>query len=365
MAVPHLRPVGERGPRRAFDSNDPRALDLIKPWEEDKLPEYCVIGVPFDGAVLGRKGAAEGPAGIREALRFSSTYHFEEDVDLWGMSVGDLGDVNVPAEDVARAHLQVSEALDAIWKAGSQPLLLGGDNSITYAAVRALAQRTAGRVGILDFDAHHDVRLPTAGPTSGTPYYQILEELPAKVEPRNVAQVGLRRFANSKSYREWATKKGVRIFSMKEIRRNGFSAALESALEAAADGVEALYVSLDMDVVDQAWAPGVSSPSPDGLTPREVFDGVLAAANRPQAKGFEVVEVAPRLDPTGNTARVAAQALLHYLVGRKKPAWKPAPKPSAPPPSPRPRPMGAGAPPREGPFRGGGRPPFRPPTRRW
>lgn len=367
--MPHLRPFGGELPRRALDENDSRALDLFKAWTEEKPPEFALVGVPFDGAVIGRKGAAGGPAAIREALRFSSSYSFEEDLDLWGISAGDVGDVTVPADDVPRAHLQVTEALEALWKAGSQPLVLGGDNSLTFAAVRALAQTVSGKLGILDFDAHLDVRDATKGPTSGSPYRQILDELGSKVEARNIAQVGLRRFSNSKAYREWATKKGIRQFSMKEVRRGGFAGALESALQAATDGVEALYVSLDMDVVDQAWAPGVSSPSPDGLTPREVFDGVMAAGNRAMVKGFEVVEVAPNLDPSGNTARVAALSILHYLVGRKKPAWTPPPKPAPPSAAPRPSrpPSGAfGGRPSFGGGRGPpGRGPFRPPPRRW
>jgi formiminoglutamase len=369
MPVPHVQPFAGTLPRKPFDPNDPRALDLFKPWTETKLPEFGLIGVPFDGAVLGRKGAAGGPAAIRDAFRFNSSYSFEEDVDLFTTAIGDLGDVMVPQDDVSRAHIQISEALDNVWKNNCQPLVLGGDNSITFAAIRALAQRTPGKIGILDFDAHLDVRSPLNGASSGTPYYQIVEDLGGKVPAANIAQVGLRRFANSKAYRDWATKKGIRQFPMKEIRRAGFSSILEQALEAATDGVEALYVSLDMDVVDQAWAPGVSSPSPDGLTPREVFDGVLAAATRSQAKGFEVVETAPNLDPTGNTARVAAQAVLHYLVGRKKPAWKPTAKvpPSAGAPE---RPMSRGSPmggagrgpPRSG---GWGGPSRGPPPRRW
>jgi formiminoglutamase len=369
MPLPHVKPFAGPLPRKAFDPNDPRALDLFQVWGGEKPPQHALIGIPFDGGVLGRKGAAGGPAAIRDALRFNSSYSFEEDVDLAGIETGDVGDIVVPNDNVERAHLQVTETLAALWKSGSQPLIMGGDNSLTYAAVRALAQSVAGKVGILDFDAHLDVREGPA--SSGTPYRQILEHLGQKVEAKNVAQVGLRRFANSKTYREWATKKGVRIFSMKEIRRSGFAGALENALQAATDGVEALYVSLDMDVVDQAWAPGVSSPSPDGLTPREVFDGVMAAGNRSIAKGFEVVETAPNLDPTGNTSRVAAQAILHYLVGRRKPAWTAPPKaPERAADAPRPRmppsgPIGAGAGYGRGPPRGGPGGPYRPPPRRW
>src|SRR5687768_3722440 len=137
MPTPHLRPFSGSLPRKDFDENDPRALDLFKPWTETKAPQFALLGVPFDGAVKGRKGAAGGPAAIREALRYSSSYSFEEDVELYGMSAGDVGDITVPNEDIPRAHQQITEALASLWREGAQPLLMGGDNSITYAAVRA------------------------------------------------------------------------------------------------------------------------------------------------------------------------------------------------------------------------------------
>lgn len=351
MGVPNVKPFSGALPRKPFDERDPRALDLFKPWEGTKLPDYGLVGVPFDGAVTGRKGTAQGPAAIREALRFSSSYNFEEDVDLFGLNCADLGDVDVPSNDVAAAQDRTTQALRHIWENGAQPLVLGGDNSITFASVRALAQSGAKRIGILDLDAHMDVRVPNPDVTSGSPYYQILEHLP-EVKPQNIVQVGLRRFANSKTYREWGIKKGMRLFPIKEIRRRGFQGLIEIAVDAALDGVDALYLSLDMDVVDQAWAPGVSSPSPDGLTPREVFDAIHLTASKKQCRGFEVVETAPNLDPTGNTARVAALGVLQYLVGRKAPP--PAPKAQAAPraqPAPAQR---APYPPRAG--WGGGRP---------
>jgi formiminoglutamase len=306
---------------------------------------YGLLGVPFDGAVAGRKGCAQGPAAVREALRFSSSYNFEDDVDLTQLKVSDLGDVDVPADNTAAAHDRLTETLKAVFEQGGHPLLVGGDNSLTFAAVRALVQSGAKRVGVLSLDAHLDVRPPDPEILSGSPNYLILERIP-EVKPNNLAIVGLRRFANSKHYREWAIKKGVRLFPMKEIRRRGFQGMIELAVAAAVDGVDALYVSLDMDVVDQAWAPGVSSPSPDGLTPREIFDAVQLAASQKVARGFEVMETAPNLDPTGNTARVAAISLLQYLTGRVKPptVHKPAEKPreARPAPPPRDRPMGRG-----------------------
>lgn len=319
MAIPHVRPFSGNLPRRPYDERDPRAYDVFKPWEGDKLPSYGLLGLPFDGAVLGRKGCAQGPGAIREAFRYDTSYNVEDDVQIHGTSCADLGDVDLPSSDVTKAHERATEAIGYVFQNGGHPLILGGDNSLTYAAMKALAQSGAKRIGIFDLDAHLDVRVPDPDINSGCPYYLILENIP-EVKPQNLVQMGLRRFTNSRGYLEWAIKKGVRLYAMKEIRRRGFQSLVESAVKQAVDGVDALYVSLDMDVVDQAWAPGVSSPSPDGLTPREVFDAVQVAGAQPMARGFEVMEVAPNLDPTGNTARVAATAVLQYLVGRIKPA---------------------------------------------
>jgi formiminoglutamase len=251
-------------------------------------------------------------------LRYDSSYNFEDDVELHGMKVGDLGDVDVSSTDTNATLDRVTEAMKTLFEANCHPLMVGGDNSVTFAGVRALAQSGVKKIGVLSLDAHLDVRPPNPDILSGSPNYLILEKVP-EVNPKNLAVVGLRRFANSKTYRDWALKKGMRLYPMKEIRRRGFQGMIESAVQAATDGVEALYVSVDMDVVDQAWAPGVSSPSPDGLTPREVFDAVQLASSQKSARAFDVVETAPNLDPTGNTARVAAISLLQYLVGRFKP----------------------------------------------
>lgn len=356
MDIPHVRPFSGQLPRRAFDERDPRALDLFAPAKAEKLPTFGLLGMPFDGAVIGRKGCSQGPGAVREALRYSSSYNIEDDAELYGQSVSDLGDLDVPSTDVAVAHERATATMKFLFENGCQPIVIGGDNSLTYANVRALADSGAKSIGVLSFDAHLDVRVPSPHVTSGTPNYLILEKIP-QVKAQNLVVVGPRRFANSKTYRDWAVTKGMRIFPVKEIRRRGFQGLMEAAVTAAVDGVDALYVSLDMDVVDQAWAPGVSSPSPDGLTPREVFDGIQLAASQKVARGFEVMEVAPNLDPTGNTARVGAVSILQYLVGRVKPeavqkaAERSAPR-AAPAASDRPR-----GPPRMGGGGYGGGPP--------
>src|SRR5581483_8001298 len=129
MAIPHVKPFAGTLPRKAFDENDPRALDLFPAHSGEKLPAFGLLGIPFDGAVLGRKGCGQWPAGIREAFRFDSSYNFEDDVQLFGQSAADLGDVGVAGDNVEKTHDAVTETLSHLFSNGCHPLIMGGDNS--------------------------------------------------------------------------------------------------------------------------------------------------------------------------------------------------------------------------------------------
>lgn len=315
MKIPHLRPATPPLADRRFDERDPRALDVFAPWGKDEPPEIGVVGVPFDGAVMGRKGAAQGPAGIREALRYSSSYHWESDTELYGGKTGDVGDVEV-AEHVGPTHERVHGVLRELHEAGTHPIVLGGDNSITYATVAGLLDAVEGSVGIVDLDAHLDVRVSEPGVNSGTPFRRILQDFGERVAGDNVAQIGHRQFANSKHYRKWATDRGVRIFDMTRVNEMGGDAVLDEAVAAAGDGTDHLVLSVDMDALDQTHAPGVSAPTPSGLLPVDLFAAVRRLASEDRTRYMEIVEVAPPLDPTGNTARLAAVAVMEYAATR-------------------------------------------------
>ena len=304
---------------KQFDERDPRALDLFKPYEGKKT-DFGLLGVPFDGAVKGRPGARNGPDGIREAFRFYATYNYEHDVDVWGLNAADFGNVKLSQENVKEAHSQITFAVKEMLDVANVPMIMGGDHSITYAILKAFTEVTKGNIGIIAFDSHHDVREYAEDDiSSGTPFRRILEELDGNpVRGKNIVQIGLHGFLNSSFYRDYAMSKEIMIFTSDVVRKMGMENVVKGALMQAGDGTEAIYISVDIDSVDQAEAPGVSAPSPGGLSSSELLNGIFHAASDPKVKAMDVVEIAPSLDLSGNTTRLGANSLLYFLGGKAK-----------------------------------------------
>jgi formiminoglutamase len=304
MASPH-RPATARTP------DDPRFLDVFVDHAADA--DLLLAGVPYDGAVLGRKGCKEGPAAIRDAFRYLGGHDPATGRSLKGLRVHDLGDCPVQEGDTLHTHRLVEGHL-ALALSDRKPLVvLGGDNSLSYATFRALHAAHGGRWGLVVLDAHYDLRPHQGQPSSGTPYRRILEEVPGQpVAGRNLAEVGIRPYANAPSLAEYAAQHGVRVFPVADVHRRGMAAVAKEALAAAGEGVDHLFLSVDIDGLDQSIAPGCSSPGAGGLTFREAVALVETVAADARCRGMDLVEVAPNLDPTGNTARVAAQLVAHF-----------------------------------------------------
>jgi formiminoglutamase len=273
--------------------------------------EAVLVGEPFDGAVIGRRGAATGPIGIRESLAGVKTHHF--DAGPVG-SVGDLGDVQFAADgngpdysgaDVRAAQATAREVAAAVHDADTLPVFVGGDNSLTYPNVAPLLE--SGSVAVLNCDAHLDCRaIPDDGPTSGTPYRQLLD---AGLD-RYVA-VGARHFETSTAYHDYLRDRGGEVITPEEVA-DDLVGVTDRAFAAVGD-VDHLYLSVDCDVLTAAAAPGVSAPTPGGITTRELFRLVRLFAADDRLAGLEVVECAPPLDRDGRTADAAARTVAHGL----------------------------------------------------
>ena len=306
-------------PDRVLDEKDPRALELFKPYQGEKV-EFGLVGVPFDGAVKGRKGAREGPDAVRESLRFNSTYDYDHDVNLKEVSAADFGNIVIPEGNVKEVHRAVGEAMKEIMDNCRVPMILGGDHSLTYAHDKAFCEVNVGNVGIITLDSHHDVREYEGDDvSSGTPFRRILEEIEGSpVSGKNVVQIGLHGYLSSSIHREYAISKGMMIITAEIVRDIGIENVIRGALIQAGEGTDAIFLSVDMDSVDQSAAPGVSAPSPGGLSANEFLDGIYYAAKEAKVKGMDLVEVAPNLDPSGNTARLAATGLISFLGGKVK-----------------------------------------------
>ncbi|WP_224270804.1 formimidoylglutamase [Haloprofundus salinisoli] len=264
--------------------------------------DIVLVGEPYDGAVISRRGAAEGPSAIRDALAAVKTHHFDVGpVD----SIADLGDVEVPAGSVPEVQDAIREAVEAVHELDALPVFLGGDNSVTVPNVAPLLE--AASIGVLNIDAHLDVREVRNGPTSGTPYRQLHE---AGLD--GYACIGARHFETSTAYHDYVRENGGTVVTAEEVAAD-LVAAVDRALSGL-DSVDRLYCSVDIDVLDATYC-GCSAPTPGGLTPRELFQLVRLVAADERIAGFELVECAPSLDAEGRTVDAAARTIAHFLSG--------------------------------------------------
>lgn len=251
-----------------------------------------LLGIPFDAASSFQRGPALAPAAIRQALvNPSSNTATEEGFDVAAPGVlEDAGDVTwrpdaEPAEVRAAIEAAVSELLDA----GRTPLVLGGDHSITYPVVRAVAARHAG-LGILHFDAHDDLYDILDGDrwSHGCPFARIMEERLAA----RLVQIGIRTLTAHQ--RDQVARFGVETHEMRHW---------SGPVTVDWDGP--LYVSLDLDVLDPAFIAGINHPEPGGLSVRDVLTMIQRISSR--IVGADVVELSPPEDPSPRSALVAAK----------------------------------------------------------
>jgi agmatinase len=287
-------------------------------------PDIVIIGAPFDVAVTHRPGARFGPRAIRAAsyLRYGYLNHLGLGIEPFKVLTGvDTGDAFCPPGDIQRSHdgirAKVGEVLAAA--PAAFPVILGGDHSITYPAAATVADRFDRRIGVVHFDAHADAADESYGVSlsHGTPMRRLIEG--GHVAGRNFVQVGLRGYWPPPPVIEWMREHGMRSHFMSEIEERGFDAVLQTAIEQALDGPERVYLSVDVDVLDPAFAPGTGTPEPGGLSARELLRAVRRIALSVPMAAMDVVEVAPPYDQAEITAEVAHRVCLEVISAL---AWR-------------------------------------------
>ncbi|MFB6197259.1 MAG: formimidoylglutamase, partial [Halobacteriaceae archaeon] len=290
------------------DPRDEQFGDVIQGIHMNGIDEFAavLVGEPYDGGVIGRKGARRGPSAIRDALATLKTNHFSHGKIR---NIGDLGDIDMSADDTDVAGVQevVKKVAEKVHRRDVTPIFIGGDNSLSYPNASPLLDRS---LGVINLDAHLDCRevRSDAGPTSGTPYRQLLEE-----GLDQYIVLGARHFETTRQYQEYAEERGGKIIMANEMREN-WKMVLNS-IEDALTEMDHVHFSIDMDVLDASCGPGVSAPTPGGITSRELFDIVHRVAATIPISSFEVVECAPKYDESNLTARAAASSIGHFLAG--------------------------------------------------
>jgi formiminoglutamase len=224
--------------------------------------------------------------------------------------VRDLGNWPISQLDMT-AMLGIVEDLARRLPDAALTLYLGGDNAITRPLVTALADDLSA-VGVITFDAHHDVRTLDHGPTNGTPIRGLIEEhgLPG----RNVVQIGIHSFANSSHYRRYCEEQGITIYPVFEVDRRGMAQVVADAFRRL-DHCREVYVDVDVDVLDRVFAPACPGARPGGLSVRQLADGVRSCATRPEVRAMDFVEVDPEADVGSQTLDVMAHLMLTAVAG--------------------------------------------------
>ncbi|MCU1350254.1 MAG: Agmatinase [Acidobacteria bacterium] len=299
-------------PRKSPDPRDPRASSLLVPADSCERGDFVLLGLPFDSSIPSRPGAKLGPKAFREALPTLTT--FGNGVELAGRVCRDLGDLDLPPTSVRRAHERVQAASRTIFERGATPFFIGGDNGLTGAIIRGLAEaRPELKLGLVVIDSHYDVREyeDEDSLSSGTPYRRALET--SVCAGARTFILGTRSFANSSYYDRYVREQGIttipiEAFDLAPAAR--IAREVRQSLEVSSD---AIFLSIDIDAVE---LPGSSAAAPGTLTSREAIAIVREIASSSRLAGADLSELSPPYDVSGLTAKLAARLFLEVFAGR-------------------------------------------------
>jgi agmatinase len=288
-----------------------------QPYTEDPAElegvDVAIVGAPTDELVSDRPGTRFAPRAIR-AASCPPGPHLEARVDAFAeLRLVDFGDAPVVPGAPLRSHAAIERTVAAVRSAGAIPIVLGGDHSIAEPDIRACA-RSYGPVGLLHFDTHTDTGQQVFGAerSHGTPMYRLVEA--GRVDPARYVQVGLRGYWPGEQEFAWQSERGITTFFQHEVRRLGIEAVLERALDII--GAGPAFISVDIDVLDPAFAPGTGTPEPGGMTSAELLWACRAAAHQLELIGAELVEVIPTAIGSADiTALVADRIVRELLTG--------------------------------------------------
>lgn len=325
--IPHLL-VPEK--RKRLHWNDPHELRVnnwIEPWDWESPLDVGLINVPSSKTSIFANGAYAAPNAIKDAWAINTTYSPDYDVDLASLKVREIGDVAIPVLDLREGIEHIEESLIGCFSQPEDffPIIIGGDHAITAPAVRAYCKAHPDQqVGLVHFDAHNDVRVMDHGPTNGTPIRGILES-GVRVSGDNLVQVGIHGFMNASYYKRWVEGKGGTIITAREIRRGGIDGVVSRTLDIAGREVDAIYVTVDIDVLEVGYAPGTAAATADGIHPTDLFEALFMLGQDPRVAAIDFVELDPYRDVAEITTRTFNSAMLTFLAGlflRRNDGWR-------------------------------------------
>ncbi|MGE6489617.1 agmatinase family protein [Paenisporosarcina sp. NPDC076898] len=296
--------------------------DFVHQWVKplyEQSPDMVVYGAPISRSSISVSGASLYPLEFRKLWKGFSTYNLDEDLDLSGYTVRDAGDVLMHTTDILLSHERIEETTTELVSVFNQSTtcLIGGDHSVTACAVRGLKKAYPDeRIGILQLDTHLDVRDPAdLGPANGTPIRQLIDgEI---VRGEDVVNIGLHGYFNAAPLVEYAKKHGIRMITLRKARELGVAQCVEEQLKELVKRVDRVYVTVDMDVLDIAVAPGVPASTPGGMTAEELFQSLVRIGQHDAVRHIDFVCLDPSRDvATSATVKTGVYAWLEFITGR-------------------------------------------------
>jgi agmatinase len=283
-------------------TEDPRDLEGV---------DVAVVGAPTDDLVSDRPGTRFGPRAIRAA---SCPWgpHLEAGIDASEtLRMVDFGDAPVLPGDPAQTHAAIEETVGRVVASGAIPIVLGGDHSIAEPDVRACAARH-GPIGLIHFDTHTDTGTQVFGVavSHGTPMYRLVEA--GTVDPARYVQIGLRGYWPGEAEFAWQAERAITSFFMHDVRNLGIEEVVRRALERVGDGPA--FLSVDVDVLDPAFAPGTGTPEPGGMTTGELLWACRTVAAGVELVGADVVEVCPTHIGSADVTALAADRIVREIM---------------------------------------------------
>jgi agmatinase len=273
--------------------------------------DVAIVGIPYDGSTSYRSGARFGPRAIREQSLLLWGYNNALNVAPFkAMKVIDYGDVDVVPVDIVATHAAIEAEVDCIVKAGPAVVSLGGDHSIALPLLRAHT-RKYGRLAVIHFDAHPDTWDTEFGDhkySHGTPFRRAIEE--KLIDTSAYIQIGIRGpTSGAQDYKD-ALELGARMITIDESMRIGLGGILNEIRQRAGD--KPIYVTLDIDSIDPAFAPGTGTPEVGGFSSYQMLQ-VLRGLKGLNLVGFDLVEVSPPFDHSNITSILAANLVFEFL----------------------------------------------------
>nr|XP_010999182.2 agmatinase, mitochondrial [Camelus dromedarius] len=277
--------------------------------------DAAFVGVPLDIGTSNRPGARFGPRRIREESVLLRTANPSTGaLPFQSLMVADLGDVNVNLYNLQDSCRLIREAYQKIVAASCIPLTLGGDHTITYPILQAMAEKH-GPVGLVHVDAHTDTADQALGEKlyHGTPFRRCVDE--GLLDCKRVVQIGIRGSSTTLDTYRYSRSQGFRVVLAEDCWLKSLVPLMGEVRQQM--GGKPIYISFDIDGLDPAYAPGTGTPEIAGLMPSQALE-IIRGCQGLNVVGCDLVEVSPPYDPSGNTALLAANLLFEMLCALPK-----------------------------------------------